>query len=64
MESYINVKAKRDEMRKVFDESTGFSIRSFEELRPGLFKVRVRHKEMKEHLTGTFTVDELKNALK
>lgn len=64
MESNIKVKAKRDEMGKVFDESPGFSIRSYEELRPGLFKVRVRHKEMEEYLTGTFTIDELKNALK
>ena len=66
MESYITVKANCDEIYAAFQDEENkepFSIRSYEETRPGYYKVRIRHEQFDKKLEGTFTLDELREAI-
>ena len=64
MESDIYIKATNSEMGNFFaDPGFNVCVRLCEELGPGIFKVRVRHREMDKQLHGTFTIDELRDAL-
>lgn len=64
MESQIKIKSNRKEMSEAFEHSELFSIRYYEEIKHGLFNVRVRHKELSNYLTGTYTIEQLNKVLK
>lgn len=59
MESRINIKATATEMDHFFNGNSVCSVRYFEKIGDGRYKVTVRHDELESHLRGTFTIPRL-----
>lgn len=64
MESDIKVKCSIKEMEDLFDNEQSFSVRYYEFIEEGICKCRIRHKELNKGLSGTYTIPQLRAALK
>ena len=63
MESWIKIKAGRQEMEDFYFNDPEISVKWYERAKNGLYKCLIRHMELPSELEGTFTINELRSIL-
>ena len=62
MESNIRIKAKLEHIDHEFENpQTGYYIKYYKQVSPMICECLIRHRELENDLTGTFTLKQLNN---